>query len=367
MKGKNGTTSFLPERQKGGKVRFSEEVTYIPNKETTCLTKDQATQVYDEIEKNEPISIQIVSQEIGNEKKASKMQQKEEDVDMIENPYEKAITNINTKDENKIEQMINWSIFSDKLRYVDSSINETPKLIIRPLEENKHRRLFNALEIQENQTPDMIFEENKVKETYFDKYEGINSEISQVTRFDENTDLSTTYLDKCGQTRKSDERKYMTDGEILEKYINLDNSCLTESEKVQLRDMIYKYREVFSLRDEIGTCPNIEIDIDVTDKMPFFIRPYQVKEEDKRVQDKEMKRLCYLGIWKEGFSAYPSPVMLVSRKLTKDKRVVTDFRHLNTRIAKNNLAYPLVKDTFTALGNSKCEVLSVLDLKDAFH
>ena len=51
----------------------------------------------------------------------------------------------------------------------------------------------------------------------------------------------------------------------------------------------------------------------------------------------------------------------------KDKRVVTDFRHLNVRIAKSNLAYPLVRDTFSVLGNSKCEVLSVLDLKDAFH
>ena len=67
--------------------------------------------------------------------------------------------------------MINWSIFSDKLRYVDSSINGMSKLIIRPLEENKHRQLFNALEIQENQTPDMIFEENKVNETYLDMYE----------------------------------------------------------------------------------------------------------------------------------------------------------------------------------------------------
>ena len=37
------------------------------------------------------------------------------------------------------------------------------------------------------------------------------------------------------------------------------------------------------------------------------------------------------------------------------------------RIAKNNLAYPLVRDTFSVLGNSKCEVLSVLDLKDTFH
>ena len=99
--------------------------------------------------------------------------------------------------------MINWSIFSDKLRYVDSSINDTSKLTIRPLEKNKHRGLFNALEMDESQIPDMIFEENKVKETYFDKYEGIQSEISQVTRFDENTDISTTYLGKRGQTRKS--------------------------------------------------------------------------------------------------------------------------------------------------------------------
>ena len=46
---------------------------------------------------------------------------------------------------------------------------------------------------------------------------------------------------------------------------------------------------------------------------------------------------------------------------------MTDFSHLNARIAKNNLAYPLVRDMFSVLGNSKCEVLSVLDLKDAFH
>ena len=80
-----------------------------------------------------------------------------------------------------------------------------------------------------------------------------------------------------------------------------------------------------------------------------------------------MKRLCYMGILKEGFSAYSRPVMLISRKLTKDKRVVTDFRHLNVTIAKNNLAYPLVTNMFLALGNSKCKVLSVLCLKDAFH
>ena len=59
--------------------------------------------------------------------------------------------------------------------------------------------------------------------------------------------------------------------------------------------------------------------------------------------------------------------MLISRKVTQDIRVVTDFRHLNVRIAKNNLAYPLVRDTFSVLGKYKCEVLLVLDLKDTFH
>ena len=79
-------------------------------------------------------------------------------------------------------------------------------------------------------------------------------------------------------------------------------------------DILYKYREAFSLRDEIGICPNIEVGIDVMDKPPFFIRSYHVTEEDKKVVDKEMNCLCYLGILKEGFSPYSSPVMLISRK-----------------------------------------------------
>ena len=47
----------------------------------------------------------------------------------------------------------------------------------------------------------------------------------------------------------------MTDREILEKYINLDNTCLTEKETDEIMDTLYKYKEAFSLRDEIGTCP----------------------------------------------------------------------------------------------------------------
>ena len=47
-------------------------------------------------------------------------------------------------------------------------------------------------------------------------------------------------------------------------------------------DMLFKYKETLSLRDEIGTCPNIEVEIDVTDKSSFFIRPYHMS--DKKIR-----------------------------------------------------------------------------------
>ena len=191
-----------------------------------------------------------------------------------------------------------------------------------------------------------------------DKY---NRLINLMRKEEEKSEGKFLWLDDM------DERKYMTDREILDKYVNLDNSCLTKVEEEQVRDLLYQYKDAFSLRDEIGLCPNIEIEIDVTDKSPFFIRPFHAYEDNKVILDKEMKQLCYLGILKEGFSAYSSPVILISRKMTQDKRVVTDFRHLNMHITKNNLAYPLLKDTFSMLGSSKCKVMSVLDLKDAFH
>ena len=91
----------------------------------------------------------------------------------------------------------------------------------------------------------------------------------------------------------TDERKYLSHREILEKYIDLSNPCLHRKQKEEVIDVLYKYKEVFSLRDEIGTCPNIEVEINVTDKSQFFIRPYHVREEDKKVIDMEMKCLCY--------------------------------------------------------------------------
>ena len=72
--------------------------------------------------------------------------------------------------------------------------------------------------------------------------------------------------------------------------------------------MLYMYKDACSLRDEIGIFPTHKLEIDVTDKLQYFIRPYHKKEVGKAILDKEMKRLCYLSIIKEGLWAYSSLV-----------------------------------------------------------
>ena len=42
----------------------------------------------------------------------------------------------------------------------------------------------------------------------------------------------------------------MMDQEILDKYIDLEKSCLTEKEKKGVMEMLYKYKEAFSQRSD---------------------------------------------------------------------------------------------------------------------
>ena len=144
----------------------------------------------------------------------------------------------------------------------------------------------------------------------------------------------------------------MTDEEILDKYIDLSNSDLTLDEKSTLMDIIKEHKQAFSLRDEIGKCPNIKIDIDVIDDSPFSVRPFPIHEEDKPIIDKYMAKLVSLGILMKKNTTHTSPVMPVARKGTKNKRPVVDFWLLNTRIIRRNTATPLFSNIFKMLGRS---------------
>ena len=161
-------------------------------------------------------------------------------------------------------------------------------------------------------------------------------------------------------------RRKITDRQIIESTINLSQSCLLKEEQEDVYKLLVKYTEAFSPRDEIGTCPNIEVDLQVIDKSSFFIRSFHVIEEDKPMIDIEMQRLVHLCILKKDMSPC-SLITVISRKNSSLKRIITGFRFLNSILQIVNLAFPLTRDAFAILRSSKCECLSVLDLNDAYH
>ena len=71
----------------------------------------------------------------------------------------------------------------------------------------------------------------------------------------------------------------MTNGEILYEESNLKDSVLDEKGKEDFLAMADNFHDVFSLRDEIGTCPFIEVHLKLKDESPFFVWPYPMREE----------------------------------------------------------------------------------------
>ena len=83
IKGKNGTTSFLPfDSETGGKVK------YIKNKDAICLTEDQTRYVYKKVEEGSNLNTKTMKQEIDKEKLAEIKTNKENDY-----PYQKVVLN----------------------------------------------------------------------------------------------------------------------------------------------------------------------------------------------------------------------------------------------------------------------------------
>ena len=173
--------------------------------------------------------------------------------------------------------------------------------------------------------------------------------------------------DKYSWLDPDDIRQNMTDKEILRMKLNLKDSVLDEKGTEEFLDKVEQFTDVFSLRDEIGTCPFIEVHLKLKDETPFFVRPYPMREEQKKVIQKEMDRLKHLGTICKGLTGYSSPVVLVKQKNLNLYRVCSDFFILNEKLVKINHAFPLVRDCIEQLGRKKCHYLSMIDLRDAFH
>ena len=131
----------------------------------------------------------------------------------------------------------------------------------------------------------------------------------------------STSDDKYPWLESDDIRRNMTDTEILRMKLNLKDSVLDEKGTEDFLTNVEQFTDIFSLRDEIGTCPFIEVHLKLKDETPFFVRPYPMREEQKKVIQKEMGRLKHLCIIRKGLTSYSSPVVLVKWK----NQIYTEF------------------------------------------
>ena len=100
---------------------------------------------------------------------------------------------------------------------------------------------------------------------HLDEYHKM-SRASRDERYSERSQNIQDNTDRYPWLAKDDPRRYQTDVEILYEKIDLKDSALTKKEKAKMMKMILKYRDAFSLRDEIGECPNLVADIKVIDE-----------------------------------------------------------------------------------------------------
>ena len=100
--------------------------------------------------------------------------------------------------------MKEWSVLSDHVKYVMSDGSKTfNNLSIDQLNYRQDIDLYRELQEKELLNTDVNFgsSPDRLKAEYLDVYEGVYAEIVSSDRFDEDTDLSTTYLGQIDMTR----------------------------------------------------------------------------------------------------------------------------------------------------------------------
>ena len=114
------------------------------------------------------------------------------------------IVNNASKIESTLSPMEQWSILSNVINYVQYSKN--PKnfhaMKIKPINNRKISRGTKNRNIDKSLLRvNLVCTSDRSMEEYLDRYKGVKSEILNTTRFDENSDLSTTYLGRSNMTQ----------------------------------------------------------------------------------------------------------------------------------------------------------------------
>ena len=149
-----------------------------------CLTEKQANHVYKKVEEGGIIHVDTLQVELKQE------MEREDD-----NPYKRVVLKKVHIEKNKSHQIEDWSIFTNQIKYTQHDERTKHGLDLTTLDYQQHHDLYCQLKGEESSSLYIDFgissECQKLK--YLDLYEDMSADMVYTNRFDENSDLTTTY------------------------------------------------------------------------------------------------------------------------------------------------------------------------------
>lgn len=137
----------------------------------------------------------------------------------------------------------------------------------------------------------------------------------------------------------------------------------------QFKELCREYADIFALEDEILTTNNFySQSIELSDNIPVYTKNYRIPETHKNEIDKQVRKMLQDGIIENSVSHFNSPILLVPKKSTTEKkkwRLVVDFRSLNKKVLADKFPLPRIEDILDQMGRAK--YFSTLDLMSGFH
>ena len=168
-----------------------------------CLTPQQMNFIYKKVQLGNLINKNTIKEELDADVELERMDDNSAD----ENPYKELIVNNPSRVDNALTQIEQCSILSNIIYYV--LYRKNPKnshsMTIKQAKLSKTIKSTKSRNVNESLLDVNLIEGlGRSKEEYLDRCKGVKSEIVDTTRFDENSDLSTTYLGETNMTSDKD-------------------------------------------------------------------------------------------------------------------------------------------------------------------
>ena len=139
-----------------------------------------------------------------------------------------------------------------------------------------------------------------------------------------------------------------------------------EAEKVELVELLAKYRDVIALPGEpLGRTHLAELSLKLIEgTRPIALAPYKIPHSKEGKLNEEIDKLLAQGSVRPTVSPWSFPVVLVN-KPDGSVRLCVDYRKLNAVTEADSYPLPVIDDLIMDLGDAK--VFSQIDLVQAYH